>query len=225
MLQENMEILNKAIISYSYQAQEMIELSIKGLIEKRENLLKEIIHTKEPLANQREIEIEELCVTIIARYDPKAVDLRSVLMAMKINNDLERIADHAVNISKASLRLIDKAEIKPMVNIAHMARIAIKMLKNAISAFVDQNTHLAKSVLKEDDILDKYHYQLTKELLSCMVHDSATVERSFSLMKISYNLERIGDLSTNVCEDIIYMVEAKVIKHNIEAKKMAETKK
>ncbi len=89
------------------------------------------------------------------------------------------------------------------------------MLKNSITAYVEENTLLANHVLEEDDKLDAYHYQLTKELLSYMVHDPNTVERSFILMKISHNLERIGDLSTNICEDVIYMVDAKVIKHNL----------
>jgi phosphate transport system protein len=215
MLQENMHVLKKAIISYSNFVQEMIESSIKGLIEKNEKTLNEIINDKEPLANEQEMDIEEQCITIIAKFDPKAVDLRAVLMAMKISNDLERMADHAVNISQAGINLIDKPEIKPMVNIATMARLAMKMLSNSITAFVDENTLLANSVLVEDDVLDKYHFQLTKELLAYMVHEPATVERSFLLMKISHNLERIGDLSTNICEDVIYMVDAKVIKHNL----------
>jgi len=192
----------------------MIELSVKGLVERNEKLLNEVINEKEPIANKKELEIEETCITIIARYDPKAVDLRTVLMAMKINNDLERIADHAVNICEGSLTLINKPELKPLIDIPRMAEKATEMLNSAITAFIDENVDLADSVLNEDDVLDKYHYQLTRELLTYMIQDPSAIERSFLLMKISHDLERIGDLSTNICEDIIYMVDAKVIKHN-----------
>ncbi|MDD3051209.1 MAG: phosphate signaling complex protein PhoU [Candidatus Cloacimonetes bacterium] len=214
MLSGSIENLKKDVISYSFHTQSMIELSVKGLVERNEKLLNEVINEKEPIANKKELEIEETCITIIARYDPKAVDLRTVLMAMKINNDLERIADHAVNICEGSLTLINKPELKPLIDIPRMAEKATEMLNSAITAFIDENVDLADSVLNEDDVLDKYHYQLTRELLTYMIQDPSAIERSFLLMKISHDLERIGDLSTNICEDIIYMVDAKVIKHN-----------
>ena len=214
MLSGSIENLKKDVISYSFHTQSMIELSVKGLVERNEKLLNEVINEKEPIANKKELEIEETCITIIARYDPKAVDLSTVLMAMKINNDLERIADHAVNICEGSLTLINKPELKPLIDIPRMAEKATEMLNSAITAFIDENVDLADSVLNEDDVLDKYHYQLTRELLTYMIQDPSAIERSFLLMKISHDLERIGDLSTNICEDIIYMVDAKVIKHN-----------
>jgi len=213
MLIEKMEELKKMLTSYSYHVQNMIEMGIKGLVERNKILLEEVIQHKEPVANRKELDIEESCITIIARYDPKAVDLRTVLMVMKINNDLERIADHAVNISESALKLLEMPSLKPLIDIPHMADKAKEMLKLSIVSFIDENCTLAEEVLKSDDSLDKIYSQLIRELLTYMLNDHSAIERSFLLMKIAHDFERIGDLSTNICEDVVYMVNAEVIKH------------
>lgn len=191
----------------------MVEKSIRGLSERDKGILLEVIDRDEPKENELEVEIEEACIHLTARYQPQAKDLRTIMMITKINNDLERMADEAVNISEAALFLIDKPEVKPLIDIPRMAKEAEGMLKDSLGAFMNEDTQLAKGVCKRDDILDGLRDQILRELITFMASDPTTIERSINLIRISRSLERIADLSTNICEDIIYMVEARTIKH------------
>jgi phosphate transport system protein len=175
-----------------------------------------VIEKDEPQANDCEIKIEELSIALIAKYEPKAKDLRTILMALKINNDLERAADHAVNISESGIFLIDRPPVKPLLDIPRMAEEAIKMLKDSISSFINEDSALAQQVCERDNIVDGLEHQILRELITFMVSDASTIERSMHLVTISRNLERIADLSTNISEDVIFMVEGKNIKHHIQ---------
>ena len=130
-----------------------------------------------------------------------------------MNNDLERMGDEAVNISESALFLIDRPEVKPLIDIPRMAEEAKQMLRDSLKALVDEDTLLAKSVCERDDIVDGLRDQIFRELITLMASDSSVIERSIRLIRISQSLERIADLSTNICEDVIYMVEGKMIKH------------
>ena len=191
----------------------MVEKSIRGLSERDKGILLDVIDRDEPKENELEVEIEEACIHLTARYQPQAKDLRTIMMITKINNDLERMADEAVNISEAALFLIDKPEVKPLIDIPRMAKEAEGMLKDSLGAFMNEDTQLAKGVCKRDDIVDGLRDQILRELITFMASDPTTIERSINLIRISRSLERIADLSTNICEDIIYMVEARTIKH------------
>lgn len=218
MLEEKIKILKQRIIEFGLLVEEMIEKSIKGLINKREEILKEVIEKLEPVANKFEIEIDEFCAEIIAQYEPKARNLRTVLMILKINNDLERIGDHAVNISESSLFLIKRPDVKPLIDIPRMADETIKMIKDSINSFINEDPNLAREVCKRDDIVDDLKDQITRELITYMISDYTTIERSIHLLRIAQNLERVADLSTNISEDVIFIKEGKIIKHHLEEK-------
>jgi len=213
MLSEKILHLKERLIEMSSLVEAMIDKSIKGLLDRKEELLKEVIEKNEPRANDLEIEIDELCTNLIALYQPKAKDLRLILTILKINNDLERIADHAEDISNHALFLIERPQVKPLIDIPRMADETIAMLKNSITAFITEDTKLAWQVIERDDIVDGLKDQILRELITYMTSDSATIERSIHLIKISKHLERAADLSTNICEDVIFMVEGKIVKH------------
>jgi phosphate transport system protein len=214
MLEAKMVALRKELIEYATHVEGMIDKSITGLMRKDSPTLTEVIEKDEPKANESEIAIEELCTTMIAQYEPRAKDLRTILMVMKMNNDLERVGDHAVNIAECSLFLIERPSLKPLLDIPRMAEESVGMLKDAIEAFIKEDALLAAMVCERDNIVDNLGQQILRELITFMSADSTTIERSMRLLNIARNLERIGDLSTNISEDVIFMVEGRVIKHH-----------
>ena len=214
MLTEKINILKKKLIDMASLAEDMVKNSIKGLIEKRKEILEKVIKEYEPKMNELEIELDELCTNLIALYQPKAGNLRTILMILKMNNDLERVGDLAVNISESALYLIERPPVKPLIDIPRMAEESIDMLKNAIDSFINKDAELAKSVCEKDTIVDGLRDQVLRELITYMSSDPTTIERAIHLIRISRSLERIADLSTNICEDVIFMVEGKVIKHH-----------
>ena len=131
-----------------------------------------------------------------------------------MNNDLERMGDEAVNIAESSLFLIERPPVKPLIDIPRMAQEAMGMLRDSLSSLIREDTALASSVCQRDDVVDSLRDQILRELITYMASDPSTIERSLHLLRISRSLERIADLSTNICEDVIYMVEGKVIKHH-----------
>jgi phosphate transport system protein len=214
MLEAKMVALRRELIEYATHVEGMIDKSITGLMRKDSPTLTEVIEKDEPKANESEIAIEELCTTMIAQYEPRAKDLRTILMVMKMNNDLERVGDHAVNIAECSLFLIERPSLKPLLDIPRMAEESVGMLKDAIEAFIKEDALLAAMVCERDNIVDNLGQQILRELITFMSADSTTIERSMRLLNIARNLERIGDLSTNISEDVIFMVEGRVIKHH-----------
>ncbi len=219
MLEEKIVELKEQLIEYASLIEQMIEKSIRGLLRKEKEPLTEVMEEDEDRANDFEIELDELCTTLIAQYQPKAKDLRTILMVLKMNNDLERMGDHAVNICESDLFLIERPLVKPLIDIPRMAEVATKMLKDSIDSFVEENADLAKSVCERDSIVDGLRDQILRELITFMTSDPSTIDRSLHLMRVARNLERIADLSTNICEDVIFMVEGRVIKHHKEEEK------
>ncbi len=214
MLNEKILNLKEKLMYDALLVEKMIEKSIEGLLEKNKARLIEVIEKDEPVVNEMEIEIDEMCTGLIALYQPEAKDLRTILTILKINNDLERMGDLAVNLSESALFLIEKPDVKPLIDIPRMGKEAIKMLKDSLNSFINEDVKLAKSVLIRDNIVDNLQEQVVRELITFMISDPTTIERSMHLIRISHNLERIADLSTNICEDIIFMVEGKIIKHH-----------
>lgn len=217
MLEKEVISLKKRIVEYATFVEQMIKNSIDGLMEKQESLLKKVIEELEPKANDMEIDIEEQGTVVMAKFQPTAKDLRLILMILKMNNDLERMADHAVNIAERGLFLIKRPMVKPLIDIPKTAEITIHMLKDSIDSFVKEDSRLAKSVCERDEKIDNLNNQILRELITYMFTDPSTIERSIKLIQISNNFERIADLATNICEDVIYIVEGKVIKHHRDA--------
>jgi len=214
MLAERLTNIKKKLIDYAVLVEDMIDKALDGLLEREKESLVEVIEKDEVRSNKFELELDEMCIICIAQFEPKARDLRTILMVMKINNDLERIADHAVNIAESGLFLIERPPVKPLMDIPRMAQIAVRMLKDSISAFINEDAELAYNVSIRDNDVDALRDQIIRELVTFMSSAPATIERAFQLMRISNNLERISDLSTNISEDIIFMVQGKVIKHH-----------
>lgn len=216
MLEEKINELKKRLVDYTSLVMNMVEKSIKGLVEKNMGLLTGIIEKDEPNANDFEIELDEICITLIVKFQPRAIDLRTILMIAKMSNDLERIADHAVNISQSAFYLIQFPLVKPLIDIPRMAKEVISMLNDGINSFINEDPILAKNVCERDSVVDSLRDQILRELITYMISDATTIERFLHLLNITKNLERIADLSTNICEEVIFAVEGRVIKHHEE---------
>jgi len=213
MFAEELDDVKQKLVESASLVESMVEKSIRGLTQRNEILLLEVMEQDEPRENELEVWIEEACIHLIACYQPQAKDLRAIMMVSKMNNDLERMGDEAVNVSEGALFLIKKPGVKPLIDIPKMAEEALKMLRDSLNSFIEGDTQLAKSVCQRDDIVDGLRDHILSELITFMASDPSTIERSNHLIRISRSLERIADLSTNICEDVIYMVEGKTIKH------------
>jgi phosphate transport system protein len=214
MLTQKLNELKRQLIEYATLVENMIDKSIKGLIDKNKETLVEVIENDEPRANSRDKELDEECTVLIAQFEPLAKDLRTVLMIMKMVNDLERMADHSVNISESGLFLIARPLIRPLDDITKMAGVATKMLKDSISAFIKEDAALAKNVCERDNDVDDVGDKILKDIIAFMHREADGIKRSLHLIRISHNLERIADLSTNIAEEVVYMVEGRDIKHH-----------
>ncbi|HAR96238.1 MAG TPA: phosphate transport system regulatory protein PhoU [Deltaproteobacteria bacterium] len=213
MLEQRISELKRELIEFGSHAQHMIEESIKGLMRKDKALLTEVIEQDEPKANEFDIELEKRCTSTIAQFQPKARELRTVLMILKMTADLERMADHAVNIAESAIYLIERPSVKPLLDTPRMAEETVSMVNDSLLAFVNEDATLAKQVCERDNIVDGLANQILRELITYMSSDPSTIERALHILEISGNLERIADLSTNIGEDVIFMVEGKLIKH------------
>lgn len=216
MLEEKLPALKRELIEFASLVENMIEKSIKGLMRKDSALLREVIEQDEPKANAFEIELDEHCTNLIAQYQPIAKDLRTVLMILKMNSDIERMGDHAVNIAESATYLIERTPVKPLLDTPRMAEEVVQMVNGSLRSFINEDARLARSICEQDDIVDALAEQILRELITYMSADPSTIERSLHLLDIAGNLERIADLSTNICEDVIFMVEGRVIKHHKE---------
>jgi phosphate transport system protein len=214
MFEERLANLKRELVEYAGLVESMIEKAVKGLLEKEPDLFTEVIEKDEDRANRYEVEIDEMGTALVAQYEPKAKDLRTILMIMKMSNDLERMGDHAVNIAQSGQFLIERPLVKPFIDVPRMSDITIGMLKDSIISFIKEDSALARSVCERDSEVDALRDQLFRELVTYMVADSKTIERALHLTRVAGNLERIADLSTNICEDVIFMVKGQVIKHH-----------
>jgi phosphate transport system protein len=189
---------------------------VKGLVDRDRDLVARVLSGDGPL-NALHMEVDNRCFTLLALYQPMAVDLRAIVAAVKINTDLERVGDLAINIGEAALRYAVHPPVKRLIDIPKMATIAQTMLRDALDAFVRRDTELAQQVLNEDDELDALKTQIFRELLTYMLQDPTTIEPALDLILISRHLERIGDHATNVAEDVVYMVEGSQLGYGTKA--------
>lgn len=211
----DLQELKERILYMGSLAETMIHLAIKGLVDRQPDLGKDIARQERDV-NQLQIEIDDRAIKMIALHQPTASDLRFLAAAMKINSDLERIADQAVNISETTEYLLQEPPLKPLIDVPRMAQIASKMLKDALDSFVNRDENLARSVLVRDDQVDELKDQVFRELLTYMISDASTIKRGLDLILIARNIERIADHATNIAEDVVYVILGKDIRHRAE---------
>jgi phosphate transport system protein len=210
--QEELEGLQTRLLEMGGLAEERVRASIDGLVSREVSLIDRVLRGDEPI-NELHMEIDNRCFKLLALHQPMATDLRAIVAAVKINVDLERVGDLAVNIAEAARRYVTHPPVKKLIDIPQMGDIAQAMLRDALDSFVRRDTHLAQQVLNEDDRLDGLKTQIFRELLTYMLQDPATVEPALDLILISRHLERIGDHATNIAEDVIFMVSALDVRH------------
>ena len=214
MLKEKIIDLKEQIVSQANSVEKMIEDCINGFLKKDKDLLNKVINEDEDKINKNEVKIDKLYTDIFVRYQTEAKDLRTVLMISKMNIDLERVADQCVNIAESALFLIDKPLVKPLVDVPRMAEISKKMLIDSINSFIDEDEDLAKDVCYRDEEVDILNEQIMRELITYMACEPKTIERSLHLIRIAHNIEKIGDLATNIAEETVFIVSGKIIKHH-----------
>lgn len=189
-----------------------IQSAIKALLERNSEVAQKVIEDEE-LIDAKEIEIDEFCLKLLALRQPAARDLRSITTAIKINYDLERIGDLAVNISERAIDLNKEPQLKPYIDLPKMADIVQAMVKESLEAFVNENVDLAYKVTRDDEKVDELLDQIFRELLTYMMQDLRTISRATRLLFIAKYLERAADHAVNIAELVIFMVQGKIIRH------------
>jgi len=213
---QELKSLNQDILKMGAFVEDAIYKSVEALKNRDGKLAKSVIDNDNNI-DQLELSIDEKCIDLIARYQPMAKDLRFITTGMKINAELERIADIAVDIAQRTLELVDKPLLKPLVDIPKLAFVAQNMVKMSIDSFIKSDIELAKKVLLSDPEANNFRDTIQKELIEdYMAKDSSSVPRAVQLLLIARFLERICDHTTNIAEDVIYMVQAEVVKHHPE---------
>jgi phosphate transport system protein len=208
--------LKGRLLYMSRRAEEMIDLAVDALMTRDQGKAQLVIGGDSEL-NGLEIEIEQRGIELLALQQPMAIDLRFIIGAIKISNDLERVGDHSVNIAESCIAMLGQQELPSMCpEIPEMARRARKMLGDALDAFIRSDGALGRSVCRADDEVDSLHDSVHRIMLTHMMEDPRTITPSLELLLVSRNLERVADLATNIAEDAVYLAEAKLIKHHAE---------
>ncbi|MCI0418525.1 MAG: phosphate signaling complex protein PhoU [Acidobacteria bacterium] len=219
--EQQLDELKNRMLFMGSLVERAIQLSIEALHERDEQPAKRVIAEIEPQVNHLHLELDDRALHLLALQQPMVVDLRFITATMKINSDLERIGDQAVNIAQRALSILSQPQLKPLVDIPLMAEMARKMVKDALDAFVRKNTDLARHVLLRDDEVDQYRDLVFHKLVPLMARNPECVQQALDLILVSRNLERIADHATNVAEDVIYMVLGRDIRHHAEEKVLA----
>ena len=210
--QEELEALEGRLLEMGGLADERVRASIQGLVSRDAAMIDSVMHGVEPV-NRLHIDVDNRSFRLLALYQPMATDLRAIVAAVKINSDLERVGDLAVNIAEAARRYVGHAPVKHLIDIPRMADIAQSMLRDALDSYVRRDTEMARAVLNTDDVLDALKMQVFRELLTYMLQDPSTIEPALDLILVSRHIERIGDHATNIAEDVIFMVAAQDVRH------------
>jgi phosphate transport system protein len=210
--ENELQALNKRLLRMGALVEERVELAIQALMERRPDLA-ERVAAGDADVNQLQVEIDDRALKLLALQAPMATDLRLITSAMKINADLERIGDQAVNIAQNALKMLAAPPLKPIIDLPRMAEIAQAMTRDSLDAFVRRDAAMARHVLERDDEVDQYKDTIFRVLLTHMMADPGTIERALSLILVSRNIERIADHATNIAEDVIFVVEARDVRH------------
>jgi len=211
--EEELQALKNRLLTMGALVEERVHQAVRSLIDRRLEEAEAVIAADKEV-NDLQIDIDDRCLKLLATQSPLAVDLRLITAAMKINADLERIGDQAVNVAENVIKLLPQPPLKPLIDIPRMAELAQQMTRDALDAFVKKDPALARDVLRRDDEVDSLKDQVFRELLTYMMADPGTIQRALSLILISRNIERIADHATNIAEDVIFLVEAKDVRHH-----------
>jgi len=211
-MQQMLENIKKDLIYMANEIEDMLYKSLKAVEKQDTELAREVIEIDKRIDTQ-EVDTEDKLLSLMALQQPVAVDLRFIVGALKMNNDLERIGDHATNIAKKSLDLVGEPYLKPLEDIPKMGKIARSMLHDAVHAFINQNTELARDVCARDDEVDKLQHKIQDDIIHVLKDKNDKIKQGFDLISIVNDLERVADLSTNLGEDVVFMREARIIRH------------
>jgi phosphate transport system protein len=211
--ERDLEELKERLLWMGSLAERSVHQAVHAVLEADEKLALAVL-TEENVINELQIEIDDRVVQLLALQQLMAADLRFVLAIARINNDLERIGDQAVNIAQSAQRILRHPRVKPYVDLPRMGELAEKMMRDSLDSLVRRDVELARSVLARDDQVDQLRDQLFRELLTYMMGDSSVVFPAFELILVAKNLERIADHATNVAEDVIYMVAGSDVRHS-----------
>ncbi len=210
---DELQHLKEQLLLMGGYVETAVDKSIRALTERNSDLALEVI-AEDKLVDSLEIEVDNICLRLLALYQPTAADLRFITASILINNNLERMADQAVNISERVAELNELPILKPYIDIPRMSNIAQSMTQDSLDAFVQKDVAKAREVMARDNQLDMLNNQIFRELLTYMMSEPSTITRAVNLILISRNLERIGDHATNISEEVIFMVEGSVVKHS-----------
>lgn len=212
---EELTELKQKLITMSRLAEYTIQNAVEGLFKRNPNF-SELVFAKEKVVNLLEIEIDDMGHSLLALAQPVAADLRMVTTILKMNTDLERISDHAVNIAERALELIHEPDWDFLdLPLPQMASTVQNILKDAVESFVQENVTLAQSVLRRDDEVDQFHSSIYQRIENLMLDDASKARMGMRLVRISHDLERIGDLANNIAEDVVYMKQGKEVRHRV----------
>ncbi len=213
--EEEIEDLKRQLLLMSGQSERIIRKAVEAL-QRRDAALCDEVFRDDKAIDRLEIEIEERCIRLLALQQPLARDLRFITSALKISNDLERVGDHAVNIAGCAKTLLALPTVRPLADLNPLVEGAIGMLRESLDAFVRRDADAARRLVRRDDEVDELNRHLFGELLARMVSTPSEIEASMAYVLVGRNLERIGDLATNVAEEVVFIAEARVIKHHAE---------
>jgi phosphate transport system protein len=211
---EELESLKQTLLAMGGLVEEQIRQVMRALVERDDALAQSVVE-RDQQVNAYDLEVDETCVNLLALHQPAAGDLRFITTAMKIVTDLERMGDQAVNIAQRVLELNQEPQLKPYIDLPRMAEKAQRMVKESLDAFVARDTELARRVCAEDSEVDALKEQIFRELLTFMMEDPRTIPRAIRLILISRFLERLADHATNIAEMVIYLVDAKMVRHTL----------
>src|SRR5213595_2284420 len=211
--EKDMNVLKERLLWMGSLAERAVHQAVHSVLESDEPLAKRVLEEEDAL-NELQMEIDDRVVQLLALHQLMATDLRFVLAISRINNDLERIGDQAVNIAQGAQRILRHPRVKPYVDLPRMSEVAEEMMRDSLNAVVRGDVDLARKVLMSDDKVDHYRDQIFRELLTYMMGDSCVVFPAFERILVAKNLERIGDHATNIAEDVIYLVQGEDIRHN-----------
>lgn len=210
--EEDLKKLREEILYMGGLVEDQIQKAVKSLVD-RDSELAKIIIERDHEVNRLDVEIDELCIRLLALHQPAGKDLRFITTGLKITTDLERIGDMSVNTCERALELNQEPQLKPYIDIPRMARIAQRMIRESLDAFVREDTSLALKVCKDDEEIDQLNSQIFREVITFMIEDPHTINRAMKISSISKYLERMADHATNIAEMVIFMVKGKSIRH------------
>lgn len=212
--QDDLDKLKSVLVGMAGLAEASVKMAVEALLERNEEKAAAVIE-RDGAIDALELEIEDMAVQLLALQQPMAKDLRLIIMAMRVANDLERVGDHAVNIAETVGYLLSGPVFPVLPEIEEMVRIATDMLTDSLDSFIRSDPELAREVLRRDDRVDELHDNNFRILLTHMMEDPRKIGAGMDLLLVSGNLERIADLATNVSEDVVYLVEGRSIKHHV----------